>query len=75
MWSKTIISKNPKCYLHMQQTKIIIINGQLVNISPYSLIILNTINTEFPFIDFWFTDQNSRALWIEDNVNIIFFIQ
>ena len=59
----------------MQQTKIIIINGQLVNISPYSLIILNTINTEFPFIDFWFTDQNSRALWIEDNVNIIFFIQ
>ena len=59
----------------MQQTKIIIINGQLVNISPCSLIILNTINTEFPFIDFWFTDQNSRPLWIEDNVNIIFFIQ
>ena len=59
----------------MQQTKIIIINGQLVNISPYSLIILNTINTEFPFIDFWFTDQNSRPLWIEDNVNVIFFIQ
>ena len=59
----------------MQQTKIIIINGQLVNISPYSLIMLNTINTEFPFIDFWFTDQNSRPLWTEDNVNIIFFIQ
>ena len=36
---------------------------------------LNTINTEFQFIDFWFTDQNSRPLWIEDNVNIIFFIQ
>ena len=59
----------------MQQTKIIIINGQLVNISPYSLIILNTINTDFSFIDFWFTDQNSRPLWIEDNVNKIFFIQ
>ena len=59
----------------MQQTKIIIINGQLVNISPYSLIMLNTINTEFPFIYFWFTDQNSRPLWIEDNVNVIFFIQ
>ena len=43
--------------------------GQLINISPHSLTILNTINTEFFFIEVWFTDQVSKALEIEDNVN------
>ena len=34
--------------------------GQLINISPYSLIMLNTINTELLFIEVWFTEQNSK---------------
>ena len=34
--------------------------GQLINISPNSLIILETIHTEFTFIDIWFTDENSK---------------
>ena len=42
--------------------------GQLINISPHSLIMLNTKNTEFSFIEVWFTDQNSKKLEIEDNV-------
>ena len=29
---------------------------------------LNTTNTEFLFIEVWFTDQNSKLLEIEDKV-------
>ena len=32
--------------------------------------IKNTVNTEFSFVDVWFTDQTSKALEIEDNVNL-----
>ena len=28
---------------------------------------LNTTNTEFSFVEVWFTDQNSKQLEIEDN--------
>ena len=31
---------------------------------------LNATNTEFSFIEVWFTDQNSKQLEIEDNVNM-----
>ena len=44
--------------------------GQLISISPHSLIFLKTMNTEFSEIEVWFTDQNNNALEIEDNVNI-----
>ena len=32
--------------------------GQLITASPNSLIMLKTINTEFSFIEIWFTDQD-----------------
>ena len=48
--------------------------GQLISISPHSLIFLKTMNTEFSEIDIWFTDQNNNALEIEDNVNISLII-
>ena len=38
--------------------------GQLINISAHSLTMMNTINTEFSFVQFWFTDQASKALEI-----------
>ena len=44
--------------------------GQLINIAPLSLTMLNTTNTEFSFVKVWFTDQNSKQLEIEDNVNM-----
>ena len=44
--------------------------GQLISVSPKSLIFLKTMNTEFSEIEIWFTDQNNNALEIEDNVNI-----
>ena len=48
--------------------------GQLITISPDSLTMLNTTNTEFSFIEAWFTDQNNRPLEIEDNVNITLIV-
>ena len=48
--------------------------GQLINISPHSLVFLKTVNTEFSEIEIWFTDQNNNALEIEDNVNISLII-
>ena len=48
--------------------------GQLISISPHSLVFLKTMNTEFPEIEVWFTDQNNNALEIEDNVNISLII-
>ena len=43
--------------------------GQLISISPHSLVFLKTMNTDFSEIEIWFTDQNNNALEIEDNVN------
>ena len=48
--------------------------GQLINIAPHSLTMLSTTNTEFSFIEVWFTDQNSELLEIEDNVNLTLII-
>ena len=48
--------------------------GQLINISRHSLTMLGTTNTEFSFIEVWFTDQNSEPLYIEDNVNLTLII-
>ena len=44
--------------------------GQLISISPHSLVFLKTMNTNFSEIERWFKDQNNNALEIEDNVNI-----
>ena len=36
--------------------------GQLINISPQSVTMLSTTNTEFLFIEVWFTDKNNEPL-------------
>ena len=48
--------------------------GQLLNISPHVFTMMNTINTEFSSVEVWFTDQSSKALEIEDNVNFTLII-
>ena len=48
--------------------------GQLINISQHSLTMMNTVNTEFFSVEIWFKDQASKALAIEDNVNLTLFI-
>ena len=47
---------------------------QLITISPHLLTMLKTTNSEFTFIQLWFTDQNNRPLQIADNVNITLVI-
>ena len=48
--------------------------GQLINTSPSTLTMKNTFNTEFSFVEVWFTDQTSNAIEIEDNVNLTLII-
>ena len=35
---------------------------------------MNTVNTEFTYIEVWFTDQSSKPIEIEDNVNLTLII-
>ena len=48
--------------------------GQLINIVAHSLTMLSTTNTEFLFVEVWFTDQNSEPLQIEDNINLTLIV-
>ena len=48
--------------------------GQLPNISLYVFTMLNTVNTELSSVEVWFTDQSSKVLEIEDNVNLTLII-
>ena len=48
--------------------------GQLINILPHSLTMMNTVNTKFSFVEVSFTDQTSKALEIEDKVNLTLII-
>ena len=47
---------------------------QLINISPHSLTMMNAVNAEFSSVEIWFTDQASKALEIEDDVNLTIII-
>ena len=48
--------------------------GQLINISPHYLTMMNAVNTEFSSVQVWFTNQASKGLEIEDKVNLILII-
>ena len=36
---------------------------------------MNTVNTEFAYVEVWFTNQNNKALEIEDNVSLTLIIR
>ena len=48
--------------------------NQSLNISPKSFIFLNAFNSEFSYIEVWFTYQNSKPLKIEDKIYITLVI-
>ena len=48
--------------------------GNLINVSPNSLRMMNTVNTEFSDVEVWFTDQTSKALKVEDSINLTLII-
>ena len=47
---------------------------RLINISPHSLAMINTVNTEFSSVEVRFTGQVSKALDTKDNVNLTLII-
>ena len=71
--SKTIVNTYEKFYSLLFQTNNSLIK-QLINISPHSLTMMKTVNTEFSVVEVWFTDQASKAFEIEDNVNLTLII-
>ena len=48
--------------------------GQLLDISSKNFIFLKTFDSEFSYIEVWFTDQNSNPLEIGDKINITLVI-
>ena len=50
------------------------LSGQLLGISPKNVIFLKTFNSEFSYIEAWFTGQNSKPLGMEDKINITLVI-
>ena len=48
--------------------------GQLLDISPKNFIFLKTSDSDFSYIEVWFTDQNSKPLDTEDRKNITLVI-
>ena len=48
--------------------------GELLDISPKNFIFIKTFNSEFSYIEVWFTDQNSKPLEIEDKRNVTLVI-
>ena len=48
--------------------------GQLLDISHENVMFLKTFDSEFPYIEVWFTDQNSTPLEVEDRISITIVI-
>ena len=48
--------------------------GQLLDISPKHFIFLEIFDSEFSYIEVWFTDQSYKPLEIKDKINITLVI-
>ena len=48
--------------------------GILLDISPKNFVFLKTLDSEFSYIEVWFTDQNCKLLELEDKINITLVI-
>ena len=71
-----LVKCNVVNYSYLQNSRVFytfILNksfGRLLDISPENFIILKMFNSEFLYIEVWFTDQHSNPLKIEDKTNI-----
>ena len=48
--------------------------GQLLDVSPKNFIFLKIFDSEFSYIEVWFTDQNYKLPEIENKINITLVI-
>ena len=46
----------------------------ILDILPKNCIFLQTFNSEFSYVEVWFTDKSSEPLEIEDKINISLII-
>ena len=44
--------------------------GQLLDISSQNVMFLKNFDSQFSYIEVWFTDQNSKPLGMEHKINI-----
>ena len=80
--SKIYKDKNGENLHQLEFTEVVLIHfhiinnscQQLLDISPKIFIILKTFDSDFSYIEVWFTDQNSKPLEIEDKKNITLVI-
>ena len=49
--------------------------GKLLDISLKNFTFLKTLDSEFSYIEVWFTNQNPKLLEIKDKINIALVIQ
>ena len=47
--------------------------GQLLDISPQNFVFLETLDSEFLYIEVWFKDQNSNPVEIEVKISIFIY--
>ena len=47
--------------------------GQLLDISPQNFVFLETLDSEFLYIEVWFKDQNSNPVEIEVRISIFIY--
>ena len=67
-----IINKIQEFYIHLFINKTF---GQLLETSPTNLIFLKTFDSEFSYIEVWFTNQNSQPLETEDTINLTLVVK
>ena len=85
--NKITKGENDENVSHLEMTEVVLVHckivnndfqhdsrdlNQLLNISPKKFISLK--NSEFSYIEVWFTDQNCQPLEIEDKINITLVI-
>ena len=61
------INKIQKSYTRLFRINRLVVS--LLEIYPTNHIFLKTFNTEFNYMEVWFTDQNSQPLEIEDRID------
>ena len=61
------VNKIQKSYTRLFRINRLVVS--LLEIYPTNHIFLKTFNTEFNYMEVWFTDQNSQPLEIEDRID------
>ena len=69
-------NKNGEIIPKLETVEVVLVHCNLVKnyYQHSSKLLFSTINTEFSHIEVWFTDQSSKPLEMEDNVNLMLII-